>query len=77
MSEDKIPYLVVYNDGTAGFRDESGIEIPELNEPGWYVKAGRYLPWGPFPDQGKAIESLLIEWERFESDYFNEEDGKS
>lgn len=77
MSEDKIPYLVVYNDGTAGFRDESGVEIPELNEPGWYVKAGRYLPWGPFANQRKAIESLLIELERFEPGYFNEEDDKS
>jgi len=74
MGEDKIPYLVVYNDGTAGFCDEAGVVIPEINEPGWYVKAGRFLPWGPFESQKEAIESLLIEWPRFEPDYFKEEE---
>lgn len=73
MIEDKIPYLIAYNDGTAGFCDDAGQSIPELNEPGWYVKAGRFPPWGPFESQKEAIESLLIEWERFEPNYFKED----
>lgn len=69
-------YHIYYNNGCIHHYNADGSVINELDESGWYVRVGVNLPWGPFPDQRKAIESLLIEWERFEPGYFNEEDDK-
>lgn len=60
-------YEIFYNDGTVSFGDH-----------GWYAMVSgdhfESIPWGPFNDQREAIESLLIEWPRFESGYFTEDD---
>lgn len=39
---------------------------------GWYIRVSEFQPWGPFPSQKEAIESLLIEWPRFEDGFWAE-----
>jgi len=38
---------------------------------GWYVQVSEFQPWGPFSNQKEAIESLLIEFPRFEDDFWD------
>ena len=40
---------------------------------GWYIQVSEFQPWGPFSDQKEAIESLLIEWPRFEDDFWDKD----
>ena len=35
--------------------------------PGWYCQVSNLMPWGPFDTQGEALESMSIEWPRFEN----------
>lgn len=73
----KNSYHIHYNNGTTHFYNPDGSLIEELEDIGWYVRvscnANECLPWGPFNDQREAIESLLMEWPRFESGYFTED----
>jgi len=37
------------------------------SDPGWYCQVSNLLPWGPFDSQAEALESMLMEWPRFEN----------
>lgn len=72
----KNSYRIYFNDGNVHLYNEEGFLIQELEDIGWYVEVltePESGPWGPFNDQREAIESLLIEWIRFESGYFIED----
>ena len=34
--------------------------------PGWYCQVSNLTPWGPFDSQAEALESMMMEWPRFE-----------
>lgn len=36
-------------------------------DPGWYCQVSSFMPWGPFDSQAEALESMLMEWPRFEN----------
>ena len=68
----KHDYLISYYDSMSYLIGE-GVDHREIpNSAGWYVQVSDFEPWGPFPSQKEAIESLLIEWPRFETGYWIE-----
>jgi len=68
----KHDYLISYYDSTPSFFDENGNYIDVFGGAGWYVQVSDLTPWGPFLTQKEAIESLLIEWPRFESNFWTD-----
>ena len=68
----KHDYLISYYDSMPSFFDEDGAYHEISNSAGWYVQVSDFEPWGPFPTQKEAIESLLIEWPRFEEGHWTE-----
>lgn len=36
-------------------------------DPGWYCQVSNLTPWGPFESQAEALESMMMEWPRFEN----------
>ncbi len=46
------------------WEDEASSE--EGGESGWYCQVSNFTPWGPFETQGEALESMMMEWPRFE-----------
>lgn len=67
----KHDYLISYYDSMP-IITEDGKYIEVFNSAGWYVQVSYFQPWGPFQTQKEAIESLLIEWPRFEDGFWNE-----
>jgi hypothetical protein len=70
----KHDYLISYYDSFPSFFSEEGDYIEVSGGGGWYVQVSDHQPWGPFDNQKEAIESLLMEWERFEPNYWKEEE---
>lgn len=68
----KNEYFISYYDCMPSFFDEDGTYHEVSNSAGWYVQVSDFEAWGPFPTQKEAIESLLIEWPRFEAGYWTE-----
>ena len=68
----KHDYLISYYDSFPTFLSEDGKYIEVFGGAGWYVQVSDYQPWGPFKSQKEAIESLLMEWKRFEEGYWKE-----
>jgi len=71
----KNDYLISYYDSFPPFFSEEGDYIVPSGGEGWYVQVSETPPWGPFSNQREAIESLLLEWERFEEGYFNDREA--
>lgn len=69
----KNDYLISYYDSMPSFFDEDGIYHEVSNSSGWYVQVSDFSPWGPFQSQKEAIESLLIEWPRFEKGFWKDD----
>jgi hypothetical protein len=67
----KNDYFISYYDSMP-ILTNGGEQIDIFNSAGWYVQVSSFEPWGPFPTQKEAIESLLIEWPRFEEGYWIE-----
>lgn len=65
-------YLISYYDSFPSFFSEDGEYVEVSGGAGWYVQVSELPPWGPFQSQKEAIESLLMEWERFEEGYWKE-----
>lgn len=65
-------YLISYYPSFPSFYTDKGEYVEVSGGEGWYVQVSEYPPWGPFQNQREAIESLLLEWERFEADYWME-----
>lgn len=70
----KHDYLISYYDSFPPFLAENGTYIEVIGGAGWYVQVSDYQAWGPFNNQKEAIESLLMEWERFEEGYWRASD---
>lgn len=68
----KHDYLISYYDSFPSFFSEAGEYVEVSGGAGWYVQVSELPPWGPFQSQKEAIESLLMEWERFEEGYWKE-----
>jgi hypothetical protein len=68
----KNDYFISYYDCMPSFFDEDGTYHDVINSAGWYVQVSDFEPWGPFSTQKEAIESLLIEWPRFEEGFWTE-----
>jgi hypothetical protein len=49
-------YIVFWEDSTSEVMAESG----------WYCQVSNLIPWGPFDSQAEALESMMMEWPRFE-----------
>lgn len=65
----KSEYLISYYDSMPSFFDEFGDYYDVAQSEGWYVQISDHPPWGPFSNQKEAIESLLMEWPKFEEGY--------
>jgi hypothetical protein len=72
----KNDYLISYYDCMPSFFDEVGDYHDVSDSAGWYVQISDNPPWGPFSNQKEAIESLLIEWPRFENGYWDTDETK-
>jgi hypothetical protein len=72
----KNDYLISYYDSMPSFFDEVGDYHDVAQSAGWYVQISDNPPWGPFSNQKEAIESLLIEWPRFEDGYWDTDETK-
>jgi len=35
--------------------------------PGWYCQVSGLIFWGPFESQAEALESMMMEWPRYEN----------
>jgi hypothetical protein len=71
----KNDYFISYYDSMPSFFDEVGDYHDISDSAGWYVQISDHPPWGPFSNQKEAIESLLIEWPRFEEGYWDQKDS--
>lgn len=67
----KHTYSIIWLNGREETFDENGHRTSESVEEGWYCKVSNYGPWGPFKNQLEAMQSMLIEWERFEDGYWD------
>jgi len=70
----KNEYFIAYYDSMPSFFNEDGDYHDVAQSAGWYVQISDNPPWGPFSNQKEAIESLLIEWPRFEEGYWDQKD---
>jgi hypothetical protein len=70
----KNEYFISYYDSMPSFFDEYGDYYDVAQSEGWYVQISDHPPWGPFLNQKEAMESLLMEWPRFEKGYFYQKD---
>lgn len=68
----KNDYLISYYDSMPIITND-GQYIEVFDSAGWYVQISEFEPWGPFQTQKEAIESLLIEWPRFEDDFWKKD----
>ena len=68
----KHDYLISYYDSMPSFFSLDGVYHDVADSAGWYVQISELEPWGPFQTQKEAIESLLVEWPRFETGYWKE-----
>jgi hypothetical protein len=64
-------YSIIWLDAKEESFDENGHRTSESVDEGWYCKVSNYGPWGPFENQVDAMKSMLIEWERFEDNYWD------
>ena len=71
----KNEYFIAYYDSMPSFFNEDGDYHDVAQSEGWYVQISDNPPWGPFLNQKEAIESLLIEWPRFEEGYWDQKDA--
>lgn len=57
----KHSYIVYWED-----TDPAASTIEADRGPGWYCQVSNFMPWGPFDSQAESLESMLMEWPRFE-----------